>query len=271
MKRTLLLALVAVAVLGVAGCSEDEEKPTGVDPNTPFPYAEPAVATMQVDVEDLGEGGYALGPAGICHALTTLVVAWVNLNVEVRLLIPEAALVACLQQPPVYLGNSTWRWTANGGQGAGAWTAELTGTLASATQVEWVMRVTGTQLNLNRFLWFDGRCDLAAQAGDWVFYDPASPATPKAVIQCAWSLPAATEADRTLDFENVDTTAPEYHDLLHYALADSIALISFTDASAQSTTEARWDLRDGSGRAISAQGDTCCWGARPLFPDIACP
>jgi hypothetical protein len=198
-------------------------------------------------------------------------VAWVNVNVQARLLIPEAVLIACLQQPSVYIGDSTWRWTATGGAGVDAWTAELSAKAVASTPIEWAMRVSGTARALDRFLWFYGECDVAANSGFWIYYDPESPDLAKETIECTWSFPAGSDEDRSLDFENVDAEADEYGDVLHYGLADSIATISFTDASAQGTTEVRWDLRDGAGRTVTAAGDTCCWGARPLFEDVDCP
>lgn len=270
MKRNIIPAL-ALAALCVAGCSDDDEKPTGPDPRTPFPHAQPTAATMEVDVQDLEAPGAFAAPQGICHAWTTVVVAWVNLNVQVRLAIPAAALGACGQQPSIYLGDQTWRWTASGGQGTGAWTAELTARVVSASRVDWAMRISGTPLGLDRFLWFEGYADVGADEGMWTYYDPRGAQPTNGVVECTWSLPSDAEADRTLEFENVDETGAEFGDLLQYELADSIATISYFDASAQATTEARWDLSDGSGGTTNAQGQTCCWGPRPLYPDVACP
>lgn len=270
MQRRLILGL-AVAALCLAGCSEDEKKPTGPDPNTPFPHARPAVASMQVDVQDLAAPGAALKPQGICHALTALVVGWINLNVQVRLALPAAALNACLRVPSVYLGDQTWRWTASGGQGSNAWTSELTATIVSASRVDWAMRISGTALQLDRFLWFEGHGDPTARSGVWEYHDPNSSQPSASVIECTWSFPTSEDEERTLEFENVQVGAAEFGDLLHYELADSIASVSFLDASVPATTAARWDLRDGSGRATNAQAETCCWGPRPLFPDVVCP
>jgi hypothetical protein len=64
----------------------------------------------------------------------------------------------------------------------------------------------------------------------------------------------------------------ELGDILRYELADSIADVSFFDASEPATSRVHWDLRDGVGLAVSAAGDTCCWGARSAaYPDVECP
>jgi len=270
-RAGMVVGLLATAMLLVAGgCGEDDDAPSGPDPNEPVTFSVPSIRTMQVEIDDLGRQGIAGREKGLCHALTALTVAWINLNVEARLLVPQAALVACLQQPSVYLGSATWRWTASGGQGAGAWTAELTGRVATATMIAWEMRVSGTTLGLDRFLWFEGDANTEAEAGVWTFYEPGGSTPGQAILEATWVLPAATDEDRTLDFRNLLAGSPDYGDHLHYELADSVAAVSLLDAGTASTLRAQWDLRDGAGFAVNAEQDTCCWGARPTYPDIGC-
>lgn len=253
----------------LSSCSDDKG-PSGPDPQTPFPYTIPSVSTMQLNLEDLDQGN-PRRPAGVCHAVSALAVAWVNVNVAIRLAVPIATFSACLQQQPVYLGDNTWRWTAGGGVGNGAWTAELTAHVASAAQIEWSMRVSGTPQGLDRFLWFDGTSDSVARAGVWHYYDPASRATPVEWIRCAWSLPEEPTASHEIAFENVYAGDPGYGDRLLYEVVDSVAAVILEDAGQATAARVHWDMRTGSGMAVSASGDSCCWGARPLYPDVDCP
>lgn len=265
-RRVLLASLV---VLAIVSCSNDNGDKNPVDPSTPFPYATPSDASVQPDLDDLQQQ-YAFAPSGVCHALSAIAVGWVNLNVALRLAVPIAAFGACLSVQPVFLGNSTWRWTTTGGAGNLAWTAELTAHDAGAGMVEWSMRISGTPMQLDRFLWFDGQCDTAAQAGVWHYYDPANRLAPTETIRCTWSLPASSAAARSIVFENRTTGQPESGDRLSYGLVDSLASIAFADADLPGTTRIHWDLRTGAGRTVPASGDSCCWGDRPLYPDIAC-
>lgn len=271
------LPLVA-AVLLLASCSDDNDDNGGPDPDTPFPATAPTNATMQVDTSDLAETGDGeetlprLGAQGICHALSALVVAWVDANVAIRLAVPAAALNACLLRQPVYLGDGTWRWTANGGGGEDAYTSELTAHILSEEQVEWSMRVSGTQLQLDRFPWFDGLCDHAAQAGYWRFYSPNDPQTPRQVIRIDWTRPTPHEANLTI--ENTDTEAAHFGDQLEYIWEEPNARIQFVDASGggADTTRVAWSVAGGQGMFVSASGDSCCWGPRNEgYPDGACP
>jgi hypothetical protein len=222
---------------------------------------------MQIDVSELSGGGGLRG--GLCHGLSALAVAWANVNVIVRLAIPTAAFVACVSENPVYLGDDRWRWSANGGIGANAWTAEFEASAIGESEVTWAMRISGTLANYDRLLWFDGASDLDANSGEWTYYDPASPDTPVEVIQCDWSLPLATGQDREVIFENVVEGAPAFGDQLRYGLSGSTASVSFVDADV-GTTRIEWDTMTGAGTTTNANGDTCCWTERPGHDDTPC-
>ncbi|MEW6750676.1 MAG: hypothetical protein AB1505_06830 [Candidatus Latescibacterota bacterium] len=275
MLRSARLLPILLVLLATA-CSDDD-KPVAADPDTPFPLTKVDVATMSLDLADLASAKLVADPgarpAQLCHAATVLVVSWVNLNVVARLAVPVAALQACLLRPAVYVGDNTWRWTANGGSGAQAWTAELTARVLAQGQVVWEMRVSGTAAGLDRFLWYEGQADGVARAGTWHYYDPAAAPESREVIRSVWSLPQGG-GDRTLVFENVETGGPAFGDRLTYQVADSIASLTYVDAQATGedrTASARWDLRDGSGRWLGAGGNTCCWGPRPAYAEADCP
>jgi hypothetical protein len=269
MNARALCLFMAANLFVVASCSNNEDR--SPDPARPFPYAKPPASTMQLDIRDL-EQEAALAPTGVCHALSALAVAWIDANVILRLALPSAAFDACLHQMPVYLGSDVWRWTAFGGVGQSAWTAELSGQLREGDQIDWAMRISGTMLDLDQFLWFDGSCDVGARSGIWHYYDPGTTYSRRELVRCVWSLPMPSSEDRELEFENVTTGSAEFGDILRYELADSIADITFLDTSQPATSRVHWDLRDGVGMAISATGDTCCWGARSAgYPDVECP
>jgi hypothetical protein len=265
--RSVCAVVLSFGLISVS-CKKDSG-PVKPDPNTPFPYAAPGAATMTMDLSDLAQGT-PLGPEGLCHAVSALAVAWANVNVVARLAVPVAAIDACVHTTPVYLGTDTWRWTASGGSGTGAWTAELRGQKTGQNRITWTMDVSGTPQHLDRFSWFDGEADTQARSGVWHFYDPASPLSSRELVRSAWSLPEEPGASKLITFENTEPGSQGLGDRLGYALAETQASVSLLDASTQTTTTVEWNLLTGEGRAISAQADTCCWGARPLFQDLPC-
>jgi hypothetical protein len=256
-------------LLGLALWSCNDKNPAKPDPDTPFPYAQPTTVTMTMNLSDLAQGK-TRGPEGLCHAVSALAVTWVNVNVVVRLAVPMAALDACGQVASVYLGDDTWRWTASGGTGTGAWTAELTGRVTGQNEIAWSMLVSGTPQQLNRFLWFNGTSDTQAHIGTWRFYDTGSPQAPRELVRCDWSLPILPGAAREIAFEDTTPGGQGFGDRLVYTLLVTQGNVSFMDASAQSTVRVRWNMITGEGMGISARADTCCWGARPDFPDVPC-
>ncbi len=268
-RSRFLVLLAAAFVLSCGG--NDDDKPTGPDPDAPFPYAAPPVGSMEMNLNDLGEGATQTD-VGVCHALSAAAVLWIDVNVKVRLAVPVAAFAECLKQQSVYLGDSTWRWTAGAGAGADAWTAELTAHVVSESRVEWAMRISGTRQAFDRFLWVDGNCNGAARTGTWHYYDPASPQTTRELIRCDWALPATPGGNSAVLFQNVEAGGQDSGDRLRYEVTDSIALVSFYNSGPPAdSVRVSWDLRTGEGMAIGAQADTCCWGPRPIYPDVICP
>jgi len=267
--RRLLGLLAALVLVSCGGDHKDSNKP---DPDTPFPYAKPSLETMQMDLHDLGSGQSPTSAAGGCHALSTLAVAWINLNVVLRLAVPMSAFAACLNSQPVYLGDDTWRWTATGGQGADAATGELEAHVVSQTQIDWSVRVSGTQESYDRFLWFAGSCDPSALSGVWHYYDPASRTTPREVIRCTWSQGSMPGAPRQIEFENAEQGAADLGDVLSYEVVEYTASIMLVDASDADTAWVSWNTITGEGRTETPHAGTCCWGSRDLgYPDVTCP
>ena len=257
-----MMTISLVAGLSVNwGCSDDDEM---VDPD--FPHTVPTGGSMEIDAEILtAPGGLARG--GGCHGIAAFVVGWTNLNVAVRTAIPVAVFVAAASNPPEYLGDQTWRWTASGGAGGGAWSASLTGHIAASDRVEWSMALSGTVLQLEDFIWYDGFSNPGATLGEWRYYDPATPNERNQVVLCTWD--ASAFDDRHLSFENTKEGAPENGDVLTYAVEGDLAFLEFEDADDEQSARIDFLLTTGEGSATNNEG-ICCWGPRPDFDDVTC-
>ena len=263
-KFAVLFGLMSLVVC--LSCSNDDNP--AIEVPTPFPHTLAPVGSMQIDFSDLSGG--AKEQSGLCHALSSLVVSWVNVNVMVRLALPVIAVASCFDNDPEYVAPMRWEWTATGGSGANAWTAKLSGFVTGADSVHWAMRISGTPLHFTDYLWFDGFANYIAAEGSWDYYDPESPELPRRILTSNWSLPAGTE-DKTIDFINVDESDDGFEDRLAYQIQDDEASVSFFDASVPGTTTVEWNLDTGEGSTTSVDGSSCCWGQRPAFPDIECP
>lgn len=278
-RRPMLLLGAAFLLSAACGCSDDDDD-TGVDPDTPFPAMRPSGETMRVDTSDLATDGLTLestpqlhrdaSASGICHAASAFVVAWTNLNVVLRLSIPALLLDTTLQAQPTYVGDETWRWTASGGTGMDAWTAELEGRIdGEPAFVAWTMRVSGTRLGLDRFVWYTGTSQMDAEGGTWRFYDPLDAEEPGEVFFVGWEEDVSDRA--LIVFENRDDGTDEFEDLLTYERDGDLLSLEYFDRSANATTRIEWDRTTGEGQTTDAEGMTCCWGPRPSYDDVDCP
>jgi hypothetical protein len=268
---------LAGVLIVLAACSSDKGSPRVVDPATPFPAGLPPQGSMQVDFADIAYPTREVSHSGPCRAGTAFLVDWIRLNLERRLLLPEAVLAACSRQTPAYLGDQEWRWVATGGQGDRGWSAELTATVSLTPEglvdhVYWEMRVTGSELALSRALWVKGISGSNGLVGAWSCFDPTVSPNLKQVLACTWDLTSAVSLDRHLVFYVTDPDAAGYGDRARYVLADSVVTLDQFDASAGATVRVSWDLRDGAGWYDSAAGWKCCWGSRDAhYPNVLCP
>ncbi|MEZ4650895.1 MAG: hypothetical protein R3E97_19340 [Candidatus Eisenbacteria bacterium] len=267
-RPPLLLAggLFLAAQLGAGiGCSDDDEGP---EPDPTFPGQTPTTASMQIDLSELNDSG---SPAtfGPCHSTSFLLVTIANGFVATALILPIATLGATVQNEPVYVGDQTWRWSASGGSGGGAWTADFEGHLASATVVEWTMIVNGTDLDLEDFVWYTGVSNLAASSGSWTFYDPWDLDEVGETLYSTYVV--QSEDVGNLTFENRNDDGDGFGDLLTYDANDDDLAVSFYDASEDGTLSVAWSKSSGVGQLTTIQGETCCWGERPTYPDVQCP
>ena len=269
LRRELGLTLSVAALLatqfGTIGCSKDD-KPEVTDPV--FPGELPSPATMQIDVSDLSDAG---SPAlsGPCHAESAFLVTVANALVVVALATPVAVLGVTVQQEPVYAGNQTWRWTASGGSGGNAWSSEFDGHVANPTTVEWTMRVSGTPLGLDEFVWYTGISNVAASSGSWTFYDPLDLGEIGETLYSTYAI--VSEDTATLTFEDRNDNGSGFGNELTYDAAGDDLSVSFLSATEDATFAVEWSRSTGAGEQTDFQGERCCWGARPDFDDVQCP
>ncbi|MEZ4652160.1 MAG: hypothetical protein R3E12_00740 [Candidatus Eisenbacteria bacterium] len=268
LRATITGALALTVWWAAVGCSDDDAPTDSVDPNTPFPAEVPDTTTMTVDLTEISSGAFA--ESGLCHAGAFLAVAWINANVAIRLAIPTAVFAACIQQQPVYLGDETWRWNAQGGAGINAWQAELTGQVVynEVLTVFWTMRISGTTRRLDRFIWVRGYTQPDGSSGFWTFYDPDRPEGEETLI-IDWTRESADH--QVLIFQITDAASPQNGDRLTYERAGNDVSVDVFDQSQGGSTHIQWNLSEGSGSFQGLDGGTCCWGPRPDYPDVACP
>jgi hypothetical protein len=100
------------------------------------------------------------------------------------LAVPVTSFQLAVNQPPVYVEDKTWQWSANATILNVTYKARLTGQIA-ASNVVWKMYITREGAGgFNDFLWFEGTSEFNATSGQWILYQ--SPQSPVQVVQIDW-------------------------------------------------------------------------------------
>lgn len=265
--RSILLSMCALLL--VFGCGDETTGPENTDgTEKAFPYTLPDSTTMELDLSHLSGGAKPCQDAtGLCHAVSAFAVGYANAVVFAYTAIPRLAFIAALTQPATWVPPSTWVWDYTIEAREDTARIELTGTVPDTTAMDWEMRISGTRMDLDRFLWVSGQSLLDATEGHWILYDPNLPAAEQEALRVEWLNQAMY--DRALSFVNVNTNHEGFGDTLSYTLTGNNAQVRFQDIDT-GTTWVEWDTGTGEGRLYGAQGDSCCWGPGPHYADTGC-
>jgi len=267
MRRRSLMSVVSILVFSffLFGCGEETTEPENGQPDSP-PVPDPG--TMSMDLSNLSESGQALRqPEGLCHAGSAILVGVANTAVFVYTVVPRVALIAALVQQPEWTPPATWTWSYPVETQLDTASVELVATVPDSLRVQWGMTVSGTRHDLEDFLWVSGESMLDASEGHWLLYDPNLPVAEQEALRIEWVFDATD--DRSLDFLNVNTSSEGVGDTLSYSISGSDAMVSYHDVD-NGVTRVEWDVDVGNGEFHGAQGDSCCWGAAPTYPNVEC-
>jgi len=249
----LLAVLVGAVIIGIA-CSES----TDPDPQEPTNPDMPPVSSMRICMTTFPSAeARSIEPIMHCEHFNTsaiIVAVWVTIT-EAAFLIPRLAFALALTQPPVYEGDSTWKWVLGP---ADTNNVTLTAHLLPTDSVDWSMRVSNN--TLDNFLWYNGRCDFHAEGGWWKFYDPALPSDSNYVLFVDWE---KDQGDTTAHFIviNENLLSEDFGDTLRYQLEGTMAEVVIHDVCALQVdrTTIEWDIEDKFGRIVYADSSEGCW------------
>jgi len=231
-----------------------------------YPYGSPFEGTLEPALGDLEE----TGSRGFCHFNASVMVEWTTATVLVFTGLPTVAFLEALTWTPVWIPPATWVWSYSVPWGTSRAIVELQTVLNQQARLDWQMLVSGTILGFDRFQWVTGQTSLTATDGSWMLYDYRYPTQVTEALRIEFA--RASETDRDVDYFNALQSSSSYGDSLSYARHGAAAEVKLCRVSqSQPCIRAAWDTFDGSGRYYGVSGDSCCWGPRPTFIDVACP
>ncbi len=265
--RTFAVALLAA----LSACSTDSTGP--VDPGTPPDL--PPLTSMSGDFSFFGAPSASQRQQPQRASLTSLNFTNAAIRVlaaqvatVVTLAVPVATFAATANNTPTFEDDDRWHWRFTAVQGGHTYTAHLSGAV-QGTVVDWDMRITSPTHAppLNEFVWYGGQGRRDRTSGTWTFYDPATPASPTAVLRIDWTHVSATEHG----WEATALSGEASGDVFTSTVEGDDRLITYSDDSEQAFMEIYWNASDGSGYLIAPHyngGAKACWDVNQQ--DVSC-
>ena len=288
-SRCGICVLIAIALFGIAACSND-------DPAAPPAQKAPALpdaSTMTLDLAffDPAPVDRASLAQGEPLAVQTTTGKDNFINAAVRVYYLQLVFWAALEPPvsafalaihsvPQLQEDGSWLWTYIYVENELEYQIFLYG-MDAGDHTEWRMEVSTNDpaMPLDHFVWFTGAAMKDETSGYWQFYEPvAGPA-----LAAAESAPTPGVQSIRIDWTNgpglshqltVTNNMPggeDEGDQLVFSHTLAMSYVEFTDVSAPATYNITW-YRDGSGSIQVPDynnGEEACWDTRQN--DAVCP
>ncbi|MGB9596644.1 MAG: hypothetical protein ACPL7B_10230 [Candidatus Poribacteria bacterium] len=236
--RDLLIFLLITSLLfsSFIGCgSEDNEDNT-------TPPALPPDSSMSMDLTAFGGGKMSPSSQAPGKNFTNAAVRVLLLDtaIVVALLPPATVFKAAKSAEPVKQDDGSWLWSYKIVILGQTYEANLTARL-EPNKVIWTMKVTNPTFKppLKDFQWYVGESALNNSNGNWRFFDPTTPDKANEVFGIDWTVTSLTKGQ--IEFSVKDPKNQLYGDKATYSLDGTTALITYFDASENTTAEITWD------------------------------
>lgn len=250
-KFVVCVLLLALALsLYVMGCKKEEE------PQRP---TVPSSGILSVDFSVFTNPPSLSKTNSLIHCphfdtAAVIVTVWAALT-QAFFAIPQLAFVLAISQQPTYEGDLTWKWQF----GADTNNISLYAHVLGNDSVDWVMRVTNTQLN--NFPWYEGRCDFNATGGWWRFNRNAGNSTPAPALLVNWQKSQADTTGLLLITNIAEDDLDNMGDTLRWERNANLASCTIVDVAGEraGTWHVRWHLVDHWGSITYPENTQGCW------------
>jgi hypothetical protein len=286
-----LWTAAAIALLGLAACSDDDAPLAPPAPDAP---ALPNISTMTMDLSFFGISGDGLlqsrsdtGAAGAAATRRNWIEAAVR-ALYVQLLFydafrdPIAAFAAAASATPQQQPDGSWLWTFIFVEDDVEYGIFLYGEVED-DHVNWRMEVSSNDpaFPLDHFVWFDGQSQLDDSAGYWQFYTPVM--TPPASVRLYMAASTPGLQSVRMDWANSPTGehslvvtvnevgGADEGDILAFTASPTTSAIDYHDADVPEDHNITW-YADGSGSLTVPDyngGQKACWDTDK--EDTDCP
>lgn len=278
-RRSILVALVALVALalGLAGCSNDSDKPTSSGPHPP---QMPPASSMEVNLglfeDESGgaNGAYAAEAEPMTkfnwfNAVVRLVA--IHTFVKTALTPPALAFALAVHTPPSLQEDGFFMWIYTWTDGRGHEVQIHLRGGVEGDHVLWELFLSDNEHEppLDQALWFWGQANFAGTEGFWIFHDLDAEMFPE-FARIEWSVVA--EDDRRLVITNIGQDHEDFGDSLTYQITGTTASVVYFNASEEMTADITWDTETEAGSLRVPDyngGQRACWDTDQN--DVECP
>jgi hypothetical protein len=291
MIRAGMLIVLAIALVGVQACSDDDNPAAPTGNQAPVL---PDISTMTIDLSffDQAQVPPQMVSKGNVDEMSLVETGKDNfINAAVRTLYLQLTFWAALQPPvaafavaihsvPQPQDDGSYLWTYIFVEEEIEYAIYLYG-IDAGTSTQWRMEVStnNPEMPLDHFVWFAGEAMKNNSSGHWQFYEPviveaflasAAVQTPgEQSIRIDWeNLPGDVH---TLAILNNYPGSPDEGDNIVFFESPAMSFVEFTDESTPEVYNITWYF-DGSGSLEVPDyngGEKACWDIQQN--DIVCP
>lgn len=263
MKRLSIFILIPVFIL--FSCAE-EDAAFSIDTQPELPPSSSMAPDFSAFNEDNGRlanvnnWAYAASNVGIYSAIL-----YTNLAVPVT-----AFQLAINQEPTFNFETGLWIWSYDVSLATGNYNVELTANVSGIT-VDWIGYISLSE-SFDRFIWFEGESNLAADSGSWILYE--GPESVSKWISVEWN--RNIDNGTATSFFTIEKEGTFQNSSITYSIDASATFdrsVIIVDTNNSNTINTDWNSISSEGRVKSELwfNDSLfhCWDENLM--DIDCP
>ncbi len=274
--NTLWLLIVAIFIVTIIGCKNDND-----DDILPDPPPLPPITSLAIDFQEIGNPDDTLSARDINTYINWGrayfdVAAW-NLVVSSIILVPVASYAIALNQTPVYNPvNGEWIWAYEFTSNNITYSAKLKGYYDGNDSVAWEMRIT-QQGGFVDFLWYYGKMHIAGNQIDYVYWELVNnPVDNIPFLRIDWNrLGSGATEWYTTKYTIIDPDNPSHLDWISYMVSPSEFFRVFTlfDVSEWMQAQIEFYVNTHEGKIkdpwFFGDEEWHCWDTNLM--DVICP
>ncbi|WP_141691483.1 hypothetical protein [Rhodohalobacter halophilus] len=218
---------------------------------------------------DTGKENLSINNESYSHFLNAAVRAAVlKTIVDVNLIIPKSLYIAAENADPELNEDGEWTWTYSSQASGNTFNVRLVASESNGA-ISWQMYLTGSAMELDNILLFDGEVSPDGTEGRWTYYAIFCDHAGSAVSRVDWSVD--NEENLSLRLEVLSDRNGNLGDYIEYIFDAPVKTATYYNAGEDQLTEIEWNSETKAGFLIAPNynnGEQACWDSN--FQNVEC-